>query len=171
MPVPDNEELPVSALQVFTDEGVPLVPLDIERMVRIDNNELALMDRQMGEASVLSMEICDPPIHSDTLDARISQGDTELLCLYSASLGSTRDDTRAIIVYDKGLDHWRGVVWDPGIVGQQCLHVCYGCLYLMALFRAVMLLVHYWATWSSWTGTESGYCRTITWGNKIFGKY
>ena len=39
----------------------------------MDNNELALMDRRMGEASVLSMEICDP--HSNTLDARISQGD------------------------------------------------------------------------------------------------
>ena len=33
----------------------------------------------MGEALVLSMEICDPPIHSNTLDARISQGDTEMV--------------------------------------------------------------------------------------------
>ena len=31
----------------------------------------------------------------------------------------------------------------------------------MALFRAVMSLVHHWAEWSVWTGT--GYCRTITW--------
>ena len=60
---------------------------------------------------------------------------------------------------DKGLDHWRGVVWDPGIVGQQCVYVCYDCLSLMALFRVVMLLVHDWAAWSVWTGTESGYCR------------
>ena len=57
MLVSDNEELPVSALQVFTDEGVPLVPPDIDRMVRIDNNELALMDRGMGEALVL---LCFP---------------------------------------------------------------------------------------------------------------
>ena len=26
-----------------------------------------------------------------------------------------------------------------------------------------MLLVHDWDAWSLWTGTESGYCRTITW--------
>ena len=66
-------------------------PPDIDRIVRIDN-QLVLMDRRMGEAAVLSMEICDPPIHSNTLDARISQGDTEWLCLlYSASSGSARE--------------------------------------------------------------------------------
>ena len=48
-------------------------------------------------------------------------------------------------------------------MGQQCLHVCCDCLYLMALFCAMMLLVHDRAAWSLWTGTESGYCRTITW--------
>ena len=122
------------------------------------------MDRWMGEVLVLSMEICDRLIHSNTLDARISQDDAEWLCLlYSASSGSARDDTIAIILDDKGLDHWRGVVWDPGIVGQQCLHACCDCLYLMALFRAMMLLVRDWAAWSLCTGTESGYCRTITW--------
>ena len=54
------------------DEGAHLVPPVIDKIVRMDNNELALVDRRMGEASVLSMEICDPPIHSNTLDARIS---------------------------------------------------------------------------------------------------
>ena len=63
----------------------------------------------------------------------------------------------------QSLDHWRGVIWDPGIVGQPCIRVCYDCLRLMALFRAVMLSVHDWAVCSVWTGTESGYCRTITW--------
>ena len=51
----------------------------------------------------------------------------------------------------------------PGIVGQQCLHACYDCLCLMALFRDVMLLVHDWAALSTWTGTKTGYCRTVTW--------
>ena len=69
----------------------------------------------------------------------------------------------AVRLDGKGLGHWRGVVWDPGIVGQQCLHMCYDCLCLMALFHKVMLLVHDWAAWSLWTETESGYCRTITW--------
>ena len=46
---------------------------------------------------MLSIEISVPPIHSNTLGARISQGDTEWLCLlYSASSGSARDDTIAI---------------------------------------------------------------------------
>ena len=109
----------------------------------MDKNELALMDRRVDEASVLSMEICDPPIYSNTVDARISQGDTEWLCLlYSASSQSVRDDTIVIRLDGKGLDHWKGVVWDPGIVGQQCLHVCCDCLCLMALFRDMMLLAH-----------------------------
>ena len=34
---------------------------------------------------------------------------------------------------------------------------------VILLFRAVMTLVHDWAEWSVWTGTVSGYCRTITW--------
>ena len=142
MSVSDNEDLPVSALQVSRMWGASGPP-DIDRIVRINNNELALMDRRIGEVSGLSMEICDPLIHSNILDSRISQGDTEWLCLlYSASSGNVRDDTIAIRLHDKGLDHWRGVVWDPGIV---------------------MLLVRDWAAWSLWTRTESGYCRTITW--------
>ena len=141
----------MSALQVFMDEGGPLVPPDIDRIVRIDNNELALMDKRMGEASACDIDICDPLFHSNTLDARISQGNTEWLCLlYSAGLGSARDDFMAIGLRGKGLDHWKGVVWDPGIVGQQCLHMCCDCLYLMALFRAMMLVVHDWAVWSLW---------------------
>ena len=61
------------------------------------------------------------------------------------------------------LYHWHSVVWDPGIVGSHALSVCHDCLCLMALFRAVMSLVHDWAEWSVWTGTGSGYCQTITW--------
>ena len=76
------------------------------------------MNRRMGKASVLAMKICDLLIHSNTLDASISPGDTEWLCLlYSAGVGSARDDTMTIRLHGKGLDHWRGV-WEPGIVGQ-----------------------------------------------------
>ena len=49
------------------------------------------------------------------------------------------------------LDHGRTVIWDPGIVDSRVLSVCYDCLGLMALFRAVMSLVHHWAEWSVWT--------------------
>ena len=61
------------------------------------------------------------------------------------------------------LDHWRTVIWDPGIVDSRVLSVCYDCLCLMALFRVVMSLVHHWAEWSVWTGPDAGYCRTIAW--------
>ena len=82
-----------------------------------------------------------------------------MLCLlYSASSGSAGANTDAIRLDSKGLVHWRGVVFDPGIVGRQCLHVCYDCLCLMALFRDVMILVHDWGAWSTWNGIESGYC-------------
>ena len=137
----DNEDIPVSALQVFTDTMVPLVPPDTHGIVRLDNNDLALMNSHIGEVSVLSLEICDPSIHSDTMDVGIADCDTEWLCLlYSTRSGSAWDDSVAARLDGKGLDDWRGVVWDPGIVGQQC----YDCLYLMALFRDVMLLVHDW---------------------------
>ena len=118
----------------------------------------------MDEVSVLPWPICDPPIHHGTSDNGLSQGDTKWFCLlYSADAGSVAHGTMVRGLGSQGLDYWRGVVWDPGIVGQQCIHVCYDCLRLMALFRTVMLLVHDWAEWSVWTGTESGYCRTITW--------
>ena len=83
--------------------------------------------------------------------------------MYSAGAGSVNNEIVAIGLDGQRLDHWRGVVWDPGIVGQHGLFVCYDCLCLMALFRAVMSLVHDWAEWSVWTGAVSGYCQTITW--------
>ena len=33
---------------------------------------------------------------------------------------------------------------------------------LVALFRAVMSLVHHWAEGSVWNGSDEGYCRTRT---------
>ena len=100
----------------------------------------------MDEVSVLPWPICDPPNNHGMSDNGLSQIDTKLLCLlYSADAGSVAHGTMARGLGGQGLDHWRGVVWDLGIVGQQCLHVCYDCLCLMALFRAVMLLVHDWA--------------------------
>ena len=97
-------------------------------------------------------------------DVGISDGDEEWLCLlYSASSRSTWDKSVAAGLDCKGLDHWRGIIWDPGIVGKRCLHVCYDYLYLIALFRDTIILIHNWTTLSKWTGTEIGYCRTITW--------
>ena len=50
----------------------------------------------------------------------------------------------AIALDGRRLDHWSTVTWDPGIVVSHALSVCYDCLCLMALFRAVMSLVHNW---------------------------
>ena len=47
MPMAGNEDLPVSASQVFTDVGVPQVPPDIHRIARINHNALAIMDRRI----------------------------------------------------------------------------------------------------------------------------
>ena len=49
------------------------------------------------------------------------------------------------------------------IVGQQRVYLCYDCLCLMALFRAIRLLIQDWAVWPVWTGMIPGDCRTITW--------
>ena len=160
----DCGDVPVSALQVFTDTVVQLVPPNMDRIVQIDADELALMDRRIDEVSVLSLEICDPSVHSDALDIVISDGDTEWLCLlHFARSGNAWNNSVADRLGCRGLDHWRRVVWDPGIMGQQCLLVCYDCLCLMALFPDVMLLVHDWAALSMWTVTETGNCRIITW--------
>ena len=118
----------------------------------------------MDEVSVFTWPICDPLIHIGDGDVDLSHGDTERVCLlYTAGVRSVNNGTVAIALDGQRLDHWHSVVWDPGIMGSQALSVCYDCLCLMALFQAVMSLVHDWAEWSVWTGTVSGYCRTITW--------
>ena len=120
-------------------------------------------DNQMDEVSI-SWLICDTPIHIGDVDVALSHGDTERVCLlYPAGVRSVNNGTVEFALDGRRLDHWHSVVRDPGIVGSQALSVCYDCLCLMALFRAVMSLVHDWAEWSVWTGTGSGYCRTITW--------
>ena len=143
---------------------MPLVSPVMDQDVRRIKDKLISQDIRMDEVSVLPWPICDPPIYRGTSDMGLSQGDTKWFCLLSsADAGSVDNGTMVRRLGGQGLDHWRGVVWDPGIVGQQGLHVCYDCLCMMALIRAVMSLVHDWAVWSVWTGTVSGYCRTITW--------
>ena len=68
MSVSVHEEVPVVALQVFTDEGVPFAPPVIDQDARRIRDELISQDKQMEEVSVLPLPICDPPIHSGTSD-------------------------------------------------------------------------------------------------------
>ena len=117
----------------------------------------------MDEVSI-SLPICDPPIHVGVIDVSLSHGDTERICLlYPADVRGVKSGAVEFTLDSRRLDHWHSVVWDPGIVGSQALSVCYDCLCLMALFRAVMSSVHDWAEWSVRTVTGSGCYRTITW--------
>ena len=86
-------------------------------------------------------------IRIDVANAALTHN-TRVCLLYPAGTGYLKGGS----VDGRRLDHWRTVVWDPGIVGSRALSVCYDCLCLMALFRAVMSLVHHWAEWSAWTG-------------------
>ena len=61
------------------------------------------------------------------------------------------------------MDHSRTVAWDPGIADSRTILVCYDCLCLMALFRTVMHLVHYWTGRIVWTGPDEGPGRSMAW--------
>ena len=76
-----HEEMPMLALQVFTDEGVPLVPPVIDQTVRRIDDELICQDKRIDKVSVFSLPICDPPIHSGTSDMGLSHGGMEWFCL------------------------------------------------------------------------------------------
>ena len=159
-----HEEVPMLTLQILSDVGVTVIPPVVDRPGRRIMDGLVGKDKQMDEVSVFSWPICNPLIHFEAGDVDLSHGDTERVCLlYPTGAGSVNNGTVAIALDGQRLNHWRSVVWDPGIVGSQGLSIYYDCLCFMALFRAVMSLVHDWAEWSVWTGTVSGYCRTFTW--------
>ena len=61
------------------------------------------------------------------------------------------------------MDHSRTVTWDQGIADSLTILVCYDCLCLMALFRTVMYLVHYWTGRIVWTGPDEGPGRSMAW--------
>ena len=103
-------------------------------------------------------------------DVGILDGIKGWLCLlYSDSSRNPWDNSIEMGLDCNGLDHWRGIAWDPGRVGGQCLHVCYDCLRVIALFHEVMLLVHEWASLPAWTVTGIGYCQTNTWEVECLG--
>ena len=115
-----REEVPVLTLQMLIDKGVPLVTPVVAQDLRRITDKLFSQDDRMDGASGLSLPICGRRIHHG-----------------------------AVGLDGQDLDHWRGVVWDPGIVCLQCCLVCSDC--------------HVWAEWFFWTAIESGRCRTITW--------
>ena len=115
-----REEVPVLTFQMFTDKGVPLITPVVAQDIRWITDKLFSQDDQTDGGSGLSLPICGRLIHRG-----------------------------AVGLDGQDLDHWGGVVWDPGIVCLQCCLVCSDC--------------HVWAEWSFSTAIESGCCRTITW--------
>ena len=90
------------------------------------------------------------------------------LCLLYPNSTEDIHDLRSGSVESQRLNHWHTVTWDPGIVDSRALSVCYDCLCLMVLFRAVMSLARYWAVEFVWTGPDEGSCRSIAWDERYF---
>ena len=158
MVVSVRRDVPMLQVQRLTDVGVAVIPPVADRPVQRTVNRSVGWDDRMDEVSVLCWPVCDPPIRIYVVNAALTH--TIRVCLlYPVGAG----DLKGGSVGGRRLDHWRTIVWDPGIVDSRALSACYDCLCFMALFRAVMSLVHHGTEWSVWTGTDAGYCRTIAW--------
>ena len=114
-------------------------------------------DVKTNEVSVVSWPMCVRPIRMYV--ANTAKTYTMRMCLLYPDAGNLKSGS----MDSQRLDHWRTVIWDPGIVDSRVLSVCYDCLCLMALFRTVMSSVHHWAEWSVWTGPDAWYCWTMAW--------
>ena len=117
-----------------TDRRTAMIPLVTNRHVEQTNSE------SIGE---------------DTCNDR--------LCLQYPDGVEELQDLRDGYVDSQGLNHWYTVSWDPGVADSRVLSVCYDCLCLMALFRAVMSLAHDWVEVFVWTGRDEGSCRSTGW--------
>ena len=106
-----------------------MLPLDFRdlsiEMGPQEGDELGISSRDAGISGCNGKEISD------------------VLCLLRSSSSENAGVLSVVIRLDwRGLDHWRGIVWDPGIAGKRRLHMCYDCLCLIALFRNTMIFFH-----------------------------
>ena len=86
------------------------------------------------------------------------------LCLLSSTDARARNiETNSLNLGGQSLNYWCEVIWNPGIVGQQDICVCYDCICLMVWFHDMVLLIHVWTSQPVWTGIIPGNCQTITW--------
>ena len=126
------------------DEEMPVLAL---------NSEVVCENEQTNGVWRLPLTVCNSQFRSGASDVTLlSEGMTWLGLLSSADVKTGEVGIMSMGLGDQGLDHWRGVIWNPGIVGQQRVYLCYDCLCLMALFRAMRLLIQDWAGWPVWTG-------------------
>ena len=127
-------EVPMSLVLPVTDKGVAMIPPVTNRHVQQPVSE---------------------SVGGDAYNVR--------LCLLYFDSAEDLQDLWDGYVDSQRLNHWHTVCWDPGIADSRVLSVCYDCLCLMALFRAVMSLARYWAEEFVWTGHDEGCCRSIGW--------
>ena len=136
-------DVPMSPVLQVMDMGVAMIPPVADRPVQRTVNGSVVWDVKTEEVSVVSWPMCVRPIRMYVANTALTHS-IRMCLLYPVGSG----DLKGGSVDSQRLDHWRTVIWDPGIVDSRVLSVCYDCLCLMALFRAVMSLVHHWAEWS-----------------------
>ena len=120
--------------ELFSDEVWADMSVSVceEVPVLAFKDDLISQDERTGEVSGFSLLMCNLRILHGNSDMGLSYGDTKWFCvLSSADAGGANDSDMATGLGGQSLDHWRGVIWDPGIVGQQCIRVCYDCLCLI----------------------------------------
>ena len=106
------------------------------------NSEVVCENEQTVGVWGLPLTVCNSQFRSSASDVTLlSEGMTWLCLLYSADVKTGEAGAISMDLGGQSVNHWRGVIWNPGIVGQQRVCVCYDCLCLMALFRAMRLLI------------------------------
>ena len=132
-------------------------------VLALNSEVVSVKERSVGVWG-LPLTVCNSRFRSGASDGTLLSEDMKWLCFLSSADEKTGEvGAMSMDLGGQSLDHWRGVACNPGIVGQQHVFLCYDCLCLMALFRAIGLLIQDWAIWPVWTGMIPGDCRTIPW--------
>ena len=79
-------------------------------------------DMSVSSHVEMPLTVCNSRFRSGALLSFLSSADGKTGEVWAMSMD----------VGGQSLDHWCGVAWNPGIVGQQYAYLCYDCLCLMA---------------------------------------
>ena len=132
-------DVPMSPVLQVTDKGAARIPPVADQPVQRTVSGSVGWDVKTDEVSVVSWPMCVRLIRIYVANTALTHS-IRMCLLYPDGAGNLQGGS----VDSQRLDYWRTVSWDPGIVDYRVLSVCYDCLCLMALFRAVMSLVHHW---------------------------
>ena len=176
----DSDNGSVTDFDGSMSEGAYCVVSDDGSAADLDMDRLDIVDYDDSDVwSVTDFSSCssDVDVEDDCDFNMISAVDREMylygrrLCLLcpvgTADLRILRNGS----VDELRMDHSRTVTWDPGIADSRTILVCYDCLCLMALFRTVMYLVHYWTGRIVWTGPDEGLADLWPGWNSIYQDY